>query len=669
MPKNSKLTQKEILNKSVILTSKIKNNIEKTKKNNLNIKKKISEIDNRVSKLKKDENMKKMKNIFSKLKEEITKEILENLEKKNNFLVEKKQNSKSLDFGIEKKISLKNIELQREIKNSHNNFILQNKGEQLKQNKILNDDLKDSIKKSVKENLFNFEIKNNKKIDDIKNILNHKQKEFAYYIQNYIDALENKKRELEDTQVFEKIKKNIEKHTSSSSNKINSQIKNLENKTKRIEDETEKFFEYKIKENVKNLDLALKIEIKKIKKEFDLLQKQELAKIILNFNCEFETLSKINRNEMLDLKESVGSISIKVKDEFKESFDLEVKKFEKKLSEKQNEFLTKLIKIEGEKEKNICELEEFKESVSKLTKEYIEKAHIKIEEIQVQKNSLDYERKTSIKSIQSFTNLEEDKVKKIFNTLKEDKILKEFDFKKNYLNKIQNLQNFTSKKLEKIEENFLKKNVGKIKNELDFDFKTLNKLKEDIQIKIEEQEKEFLNLKVGMEKNFDSLDIEKINLQDRIEKRSFELEKELNKRFLDYDNSFSILKGVIINEVEGVIKDTKKIIDEKISYVDKFLSKMFFEANEISKNFKLQDFQNKIENLEKRFEIIELTTEKTDINNYVNLMQEYETKIQTLIQSLKEKNISNQKIEEILVSKGHPKFYLRIILNNYNCVY
>ena len=46
-------------------------------------------------------------------------------------------------------------------------------------------------------------------------------------------------------------------------------------------------------------------------------------------------------------------------------------------------------------------------------------------------------------------------------------------------------------------------------------------------------------------------------------------------------------------------------------------------------------------------------------------MSEYETQLIALIKSLKDKGVSNSSIKMALINKGHPRFYVTMILENY----
>jgi hypothetical protein len=50
-------------------------------------------------------------------------------------------------------------------------------------------------------------------------------------------------------------------------------------------------------------------------------------------------------------------------------------------------------------------------------------------------------------------------------------------------------------------------------------------------------------------------------------------------------------------------------------------------------------------------------------------MSEYEKQLIGLIKSLKLKGVSNDNIRAALINKGHPTFYVTMIINNFDKIY
>ena len=162
---------------------------------------------------------------------------------------------------------------------------------------------------------------------------------------------------------------------------------------------------------------------------------------------------------------------------------------------------------------------------------------------------MEEEEKKSLKLLEDYTILQKEEIEKTIKNFEKDKIFEDNNFKTNHLNKIQNLQNFTSKKIEDVEKKFVEKNLKKVKEKIILEINTVNLIKEDIEIKLENQKKEITQARAELEKNLDVLNLGKKNIEEKTEKRLFELEKQFNKRFLEYDTSFSNLKKVIIEEM------------------------------------------------------------------------------------------------------------------------
>ena len=54
------------------------------------------------------------------------------------------------------------------------------------------------------------------------------------------------------------------------------------------------------------------------------------------------------------------------------------------------------------------------------------------------------------------------------------------------------------------------------------------------------------------------------------------------------------------------------------------------------------------------------------MNDHVHFMSEYENQLISLIKNLKNKGISEGVITQALINKGHPRFYVSMIIENFD---
>ncbi|NCC71208.1 hypothetical protein EOM09_06510 [bacterium] len=293
-------------------------------------------------------------------------------------------------------------------------------------------------------------------------------------------------------------------------------------------------------------------------------------------------------------------------------------------------------------------------------------------------------------------------VLELSNTLKSDIEAKKTDLE---LTK-DNLQKDVLKNSE-----VLKSNIDSKLNDLEVTFNTrmdqgfsdLNVKKHELEIDILETlenikgeiyEKEELfqnNINSKLEIGFDELNKKKESMEkhllntelkskEKVELRLTELEKNLNKRFLDFDSMFTSFKSVVIDEVEDLMKEVSKLVANKESEMNTIITQSKFMLNElktkgfdISKIHELVD--NQIKDLRDNFEDIKVRQEifssprEYSLNEYVSNMQKYEKQVNALIINLRGRGFNDSQILDALSSKGHPKFLVMMILENFSRVY
>jgi hypothetical protein len=193
-------------------------------------------------------------------------------------------------------------------------------------------------------------------------------------------------------------------------------------------------------------------------------------------------------------------------------------------------------------------------------------------------------------------------------------------------------------------------------------------------LKIEEQNREKVDALAARENelmsDFQNLEIE---LRESSEERIIKLEQSMNMRMLGIDEEFTNFKGIVVDEVEDLMKEVKVLMTQKVNQVDNHINKINFAGSEVVKRIK--DFDLMKSGLEK-----EITFVRDDINDLrvkqdvlpkissnstdlVNYMSDYEQNLSHLVKSLKTRGISNDAILQTLAQKGHPMYYVKMVLN------
>jgi hypothetical protein len=170
--------------------------------------------------------------------------------------------------------------------------------------------------------------------------------------------------------------------------------------------------------------------------------------------------------------------------------------------------------------------------------------------------------------------------------------------------------------------------------------------------------------------DFQNLEVE---LRESSEERVIKLEQAMNMRMLGIDEEFTNFKGIVVDEVEDLMNELKTLMTQKVNQVDTHINKINFAGSEVVK--RVRDFDVMKNSLEK-----EITYVRDDINDLrvkqsvlpsptanstdlVSNMNDYEQKLVHLVKSLKERGISNKAILETLSQKGHPIYYVKMMIN------
>lgn len=695
----------------------LKSQIQEHKKENTLIKTAFTKLQNLVSQSKSDKSVD-----FSAIESKLS-----NLQKENTSikkLIEKYEN----DLYSRKSDELKEIE--NKIKSSLNEERLKTKEIMSVSQKELNEIKKDILSKlnsvekdnaklnstieqykaeiiaKEKEGVTKIEAKVNEELiaakETLKGLQTAKRGQAEFLVDKINEIVDNVNSfEEEIKQLDKKSIAEIDRHSKEKAKEVKEELKKaLREELKILREDNEKDLRKVVsklesKEQVADKSLlkfkdnilsSIEKQVKDVESGFEKI-KEEVAKEILKAN-EFKTKAI---NEIKDDKQKL-SIDIEnklvtSKNQYEESFNNHLKKFDEELKTKESQYLAKLLAVEDEKNHMISELSDFKVEIAKLTKDYVSKLDSEFEKIKAEESSFKDQKNNFLGEITDLTNARklelEDYTQNLKSTISqvlEDEKTQferhEETFREVFNEKIQNLTDFNKRRLEQIEKKFVDKNLKYVQSRIDEGMKEITILEDSIKAKANETLLRVESLEKKENTLAQDLQSELDVMREKIEERLTSEQKSLNKRFLELDSDFTNFKGIVIDEVEDLIKEVNTVVDSKIQLIDTGVAKMNFAGNEIAKRINQYDSTQKVlENhvRDLRDEISDIRV-KVDVglpqldsmNSLVQMMGEYEQGLINLIKSLKNRGVADDAIKTALLKKGHPMFYVSIVLNNFD---
>lgn len=493
--------------------------------------------------------------------------------------------------------------------------------------------------------------------------------EVSSLIKNYITQLDSELKILKSLSVTYKLEnEEAAKKTKETLKKFQEDIKKINEENKIVK---------------KSLEIELQMDIT----DHLNASREEISKQIISLNEFLTKISLENKEDKRNLSEDIESKFLTSKEQFETDFKSHIDSFDTELKTKEKEFLTKLTVIEDEKNEMIKELEAFKIEITSLTKNYVTKLDEELKYIKKAEISFDDKKEKFINDLDLMAKAKELELenhseilkKNIEDTLikqKEDFETNENTFRELFNEKITNINENLKKRLDTLDKKFLDKNIKVLDDIIKNNKSELTLLSDELKSKSIELDKRLEAIEKKESDFYTQLDSEISAFNEKSEVRLSSLEKQFNKRFLDYDSNFSNFKGTIIDEVEDLIKEVNSLMQNKLENIDKTVAKLNFVSSEASNkinDFKqiqevieseVRDVRDDINDLRVKFEIT--LPQNQTLTDHIKHMSEYETQLLALIKSLKNKGISNSSIKAALVNKGHPRFYVTMILENYN---
>lgn len=419
--------------------------------------------------------------------------------------------------------------------------------------------------------------------------------------------------------------------------------------------------------------------------------KEKLSEEILKLQ-EFKTHSQTSLKEFQrEISEDVESKLVTAQDLFKKEFEEHVSSFDDELKQKESEFLSKLLIIEEDKKSMVAELHEFKGEIANLTKQYSESLTIELDNLKKEDLAFEDKKKEFLSHVDDVIHvrrvqLEEDfehykaKLSGFTTDIRTYFTEQDNSFRTSFNEKASSLHEYLSSSISKLEKKFVEKNVSKIKLELDTEFKRLHEIAEQLESRELELTK---NLEIAEQKEldfFESLHLEQKVLQEKVEERLMSLEKQFNKRFLDFDNQFANFKGIVVEEVEDLMKEVQGLVKQKFDVLDNYETKLKVLVNEGERKIhelhdvqsivdrEVRDIRDELNDLRVKVDVETPEFDVNSLSSLVSTMTEYENHLIGLVETLKHKGVSDSHILDVLSTKGHPRVYAKMILDSMSLV-
>ncbi len=415
--------------------------------------------------------------------------------------------------------------------------------------------------------------------------------------------------------------------------------------------------------------------------------KEDFSKEVLKLNEVITNNNTLVKESQRDLAENIELKFLSVKDQFSKEFKDKISNFEGELIKKESEFVNKLIVIEDEKNQMIQELSEFKVEVSNLTKNYSQSLDLELAKLQEKEDGFESKKKDFLTQIDDVIHvrrvqIEEDyeHLKKKLENFVEDSrsyfLEQDNNFRTTFGEKVKNLQDHFDSNFNRIEKKFIEKNVLKIKDGLKEDFEKLRLFEETLTSRVEEIKKREELFEQKELDFFESLHSEQDVLKEKNEERLMVLEKQFNKRFLDFDSKFSDFKSIVVDEVEDLMKEVNTLVKSKFDKLDSYETKLKVLISESERRVhqfsdiqgiverEVKDVRDEVNDLRVKVDLQDPDVQIGNLSSLVSSMADYENHLIGLVDSLRNRGVNENQILDILISKGHPRVYASMILKS-----
>lgn len=549
-----------------------------------------------------------------------------------------------------------------------------------------------------------------------------------------LEVLEEDKRQ--NIKELESFKKEIGVLTKNYVQKLDSKL----TETKFEEDRAQALFEQiidKIQANYEEKEQLLLEQVSSIKSEFTKeigVKEQELLSNLSQIVKEKDKI--LEQNEKF--KSKVNEDKKKIAERFEKLLVSKEEKFGRHIEKKEAKFLKDLKVIDEEKNRILKLVELLKQDFARSNEIYDEKLQEKINELEDKESKIlanlkDYETKVnsridssnenynkeleekleflaqreseildSLKSyekeaIENVEKKEDDfetekdlyltQIKGVIEQERREFFLNENSFKIQFKENLNNINESIEKRLEDLEKKFLEDNLNPIRKAVVRETANLRDLVKGLEIRessilkkendlesMHQEVIEHINQEAENAKNLTQMSINES--YSKVESRIVELEKQFNRRFLDYQSDISSFKGVVVDEVEGIIKNLNTNLSQKVKQINSQMSKIkqiddvtihnleTLSSMKQDVEFQLRDLRDNLQDVGVNVSLLQ--NRNHSLQNHIGVMSSYEEQLIGLIESLKVRGLDKSQILDVLVSKNHPRFYVMTILNSFD---
>lgn len=438
-----------------------------------------------------------------------------------------------------------------------------------------------------------------KRLDKTEHLLEEREEQVEEKIQNQFDELEKAKAHWED--FFSNIQNSIYEDEASL-NKALSSIEVLKKELKQHSDELKELQksqtplkQYLVDKYNILVDAfhTMQKERSEFEKELNTRQEEIIAS---KFNQYYQEINKY-RAELENAQEKINQTIDSKTHSIYEEFENTMKNYKKEYSQE-------IYQVQQSINQYLEQIKVDEKKFTDLMGQYIESVNLKINEVNELEANFDTIINKAKKDVDEYIKSNLESINSTFDTMLNEKtdsfLQKESELLHSYHFKIQKLEDHINNRLDIIEHKFVEKNISSIKETIkeesqlvDGKIEELHSLKsenESIQQNVEQSllstiesleekknsiSKELEELSQNTKDEFKSFEEKANNLDSKIsqnnEERITQFEQHLNKRYLETESKISYIKEVLIDEVEGMMRDVSQDINSKKEEIDSFM--------------------------------------------------------------------------------------------------
>lgn len=405
-----------------------------------------------------------------------------------------------------------------------------------------------------------------------------------------------------------------------------------------------------IDEKTKHVDDVQELLEKKVEASVQSFEHKMASQFVKNN----ELLSKIeqeSKEQRRDASEEMEKRFFEIKGQFEGSYSELISKFDIELKRKEQEYLEKILLIEKEKEEAVRNFSAKISEVSSIQKEF-DKEKEEFEKLFEQKVS------SSQQELEIYTQSIKDQLAQVVAHERESFEYRESSFKDLFTEKVDTLHDFYRTRIDKLERKFLEKNHKLFEDTIKQHVDSIEATKDSVQSSLNVLEEREQLLENKTQEFFENLKAERINFEQHLDGVFKEHEKKISKRLLGFDADFNQFKGVIIEEVNSLMKDMKTALTSKSQPSITAAGKTELQAVEGD----IRSLWKEHSELKSRINNISSFNPQDGMNAIVGGLVDYENSLVSLVESLKRRGVSDETIKDALANKGHPRLYVSMIL-------